>query len=97
MYAIRSYYDPGAGSRAKVWPGFGTLIGRLAANGVPVAVITGPAEAGRGDGVRNFQARNFMRDGMKRGDLAFFYHSNCPEPGIVGVVEGAREAYPDPT
>ncbi len=49
------------------------------------------------DGVRNFQARNFMRDGMKRGDLAFFYHSNCAEPGIVGVAEVVREAYPDPT
>lgn len=49
------------------------------------------------DGVRNYQARNFMRDDMKRGDLAFFYHSNCPETGIVGVVEVVREAYPDPT
>ena len=39
-------------------------------------------------GVRNFQARNFMRDQMKVGDRAFFYHSNCEEPGIVGIVEG---------
>lgn len=49
------------------------------------------------DGVRNYQARNFMRDEMRRGDLAFFYHSNCAEPGVVGVVEVAREAYPDDT
>lgn len=46
------------------------------------------------DGVRNFQARNFMR-AMQRGDLAFFYHSNCAEPGIAGVIEIARTAYPD--
>jgi predicted RNA-binding protein with PUA-like domain len=49
------------------------------------------------DGVRNFQARNFMRDGMRRGDRAFFYHSNCEEPGIVGIVKIVREGYPDPT
>ncbi len=49
------------------------------------------------DGVRNFQARNFMRDGMRRGDHAFFYHSNCEEPGIVGIVKIAREGYPDHT
>ena len=49
------------------------------------------------DGVRNFQARNFIRDGMKKGDLAFFYHSSCAEPGIVGIVEITREAYPDAT
>ena len=48
-------------------------------------------------GVRNYQARNMMRDQMKRGDLAFFYHSNCAEPGIVGIVEIVREAYPDAT
>ncbi len=47
------------------------------------------------DGIRNYQARNFMRDGMKVGDLAFFYHSNCLEPGIVGLMEVVREAYPD--
>lgn len=47
------------------------------------------------DGVRNYQARNFMRDGMKKGDLAFFYHSNCTPPGIIGVVKIVREAYPD--
>jgi predicted RNA-binding protein with PUA-like domain len=48
------------------------------------------------DGIRNFQARNFMRDEMKKGDLAFFYHSGA-EPGIVGIVEIVREAYPDTT
>lgn len=49
------------------------------------------------DGVRNYQARNFMRDEMKKGDLAFFYHSSCAEPAIVGIVEVVREAYPDAT
>jgi predicted RNA-binding protein with PUA-like domain len=49
------------------------------------------------DGVRNYQARNMMRDEMKRGDLAFYYHSNCEVPGIVGVVEIVREGYPDHT
>jgi predicted RNA-binding protein with PUA-like domain len=49
------------------------------------------------DGVRNYQARNMMRDQMARGDQAFFYHSNCPEPGIVGIMEVVREGYPDPT
>ena len=49
------------------------------------------------DGVRNYQARNFMRDGMKKGDQVFFYHSNCKEPGIVGIAEVVREAYPDHT
>ena len=48
-------------------------------------------------GVRNYQARNFMRDDMKIGDRAFFYHSSCPEPGIAGVVEVSRLAYPDAT
>jgi len=49
------------------------------------------------NGVRNYQARNFMRDGMKKGDLALFYHSSCPEPGAVGIIEIVRNAYPDPT
>jgi predicted RNA-binding protein with PUA-like domain len=51
------------------------------------------------DGIRNYQARNFMRDAMKQGDLALFYHSNAgPESGAVGVAEVASEqAYPDPT
>lgn len=47
------------------------------------------------DGVRNYQARNMMRDEMKKGDLVFFYHSNCETPGIVGIAEVAKEAYPD--
>ena len=49
------------------------------------------------DGIRNYQARNFMRDQMQKGDLAFFYHSNCAEPAVVGVMEIASEAYPDHT
>lgn len=49
------------------------------------------------DGVRNYQARNMIRDQMKRGDLAFFYHSSCAEPGVVGVVEIVRAGYPDHT
>jgi predicted RNA-binding protein with PUA-like domain len=48
-------------------------------------------------GVRNFQARNFMRDQMALGDQAFFYHSNCDPPGIVGIMEVAKLAYPDET
>ncbi|MDQ2962557.1 MAG: EVE domain-containing protein [Pseudomonadota bacterium] len=46
-------------------------------------------------GVRNYQARNFMRDQMQVGDLAFFYHSSCPEPGIAGIVRISKAAYPD--
>ena len=49
------------------------------------------------DGIRNYQARNFMRDQMKKGDLAFFYHSNCNEPAVVGIMEIACTAYPDHT
>ncbi len=48
-------------------------------------------------GVRNFQARNYMRDEMKLGDQALFYHSSCEVPGIAGIVEVARVAYPDAT
>nr|VFK41549.1 MAG: Predicted RNA-binding protein, contains PUA-like domain [Candidatus Kentron sp. SD]VFK47477.1 MAG: Predicted RNA-binding protein, contains PUA-like domain [Candidatus Kentron sp. SD]VFK79045.1 MAG: Predicted RNA-binding protein, contains PUA-like domain [Candidatus Kentron sp. SD] len=47
------------------------------------------------DGVRNYQARNMLRDRMKSGDLAFFYHSNCAEPGIVGIMRIVRDGYPD--
>jgi predicted RNA-binding protein with PUA-like domain len=47
------------------------------------------------DGVRNYQARNMLRDQMRAGDLAFFYHSNCAVPGIVGIVQVVREGYPD--
>ncbi len=49
------------------------------------------------DGVRNYQARNFIRDGMQVGDQVFFYHSNCAQPGITGIAEVASDAYPDPT
>lgn len=49
------------------------------------------------DGVRNYQARNMMRDEMKQGDEVFFYHSNCEVPGIVGLMTVAREGYPDDT
>ncbi len=49
------------------------------------------------NGVRNYQVRNFMRDDMSPGDLGFFYHSSCPEPGIPGVIEIASPARPDPT
>ncbi|HEX2529839.1 MAG TPA: EVE domain-containing protein [Burkholderiaceae bacterium] len=48
-------------------------------------------------GVRNYQARNFMRDMMQVGDGVLFYHSNCAAPGIVGVAEVASTSYPDPT
>ena len=58
---------------------------------------TMPGRREHWDGVRNYQARNFMRDGMHRGDAVFFYHSNCPEPGIVGIMSVVREAYPDHT
>lgn len=49
------------------------------------------------DGIRNYQARNFIRDEMRKGDEAFFYHSNCDEPGIVGIMRIHKEAYPDHT
>lgn len=49
------------------------------------------------EGCRNYTVRNFMRDDMKVGDHAFFYHSSCPVPGIVGTMRIARAAYPDPT
>ena len=50
----------------------------------------------RWDGVRNYQARNFLR-AMSEGDRFFFYHSSCPQPGIAGIGEIIRAAYPDPT
>ena len=49
------------------------------------------------DGIRNYQARNMIRDQMKPGDQAFFYHSSCEIPGVVGIMEIATEGYPDPT
>ena len=48
-------------------------------------------------GVRNYQARNFMRDSMRVGDGVLFYHSSCPEPGIAGLAEVASSPYPDAT
>ena len=48
-------------------------------------------------GVRNYQARNYMRDEMRKGDGVLFYHSSCAEPGVVGIAEVASDAYPDPT
>lgn len=57
-------------------------------------LASAPKQTEHWDGVRNYQARNFMR-AMKRGEQAFFYHSNCAEPGIVGIVKVVREAYPD--
>ncbi len=48
-------------------------------------------------GVRNYQARNFMRDGMQVGDGVLFYHSSCAEPGVVGMARVASTPYPDPT
>ena len=56
-----------------------------------------PGKKDHWDGIRNYQARNFIRDDMKKGDLAFFYHSNCKTPGIVGICEIVSEAYPDHT
>ena len=47
------------------------------------------------DGIRNYQARNYMRDEMQKGDLAFFYHSSCDEPGIAGIMKVNKNAYPD--
>ncbi len=49
------------------------------------------------DGIRNYQARNMMRDDMRIGDKVFFYHSNCKDVGVVGVMKVASKPYPDPT
>ena len=54
-----------------------------------------PNQTEHWDGVRNYQARNMMRDAMKLGDQVFFYHSNCEKPGIVGIMEVVKEGYPD--
>lgn len=56
-----------------------------------------PKKTEHWDGVRNYQARNFLRDGMHKGDLAFFYHSSCAEPGIAGIVKIVGAGYPDAT
>lgn len=60
-------------------------------------LINSPKQSDHWEGVRNYQARNYLRDSMKRGDKAFFYHSNCETPGIVGTMEIIRESYPDIT
>ena len=56
-----------------------------------------PKQTEHWDGVRNYQARNMLRDDIKIGDKGFFYHSNCTPPGIVGIVEIVRAGYPDPS
>jgi len=56
-----------------------------------------PRQTEHWDGVRNYQARNFMRDKMRIGDLGFFYHSSCATPAIVGIVKVVKEAYADHT
>ena len=58
-------------------------------------LVAAPGQRTSWFGVRNYQARNFMRDEMKVGDLAFFYHSSCPEPGVAGIVKVAAPAHPD--
>ncbi len=58
-------------------------------------VLAAPKHTVAWFGVRNYQARNFMRDGMQKGDRVFFYHSSCAQPGIAGIVEVASTAYPD--
>ena len=60
-------------------------------------LMAAPEQTTTWDGVRNYQVRNFMRDEMNPGDMAFFYHSNCAVPGIVGTMEIVSEAYPDHT
>src|SRR5438105_9014210 len=60
-------------------------------------VLAAPERKTAWSGVRNYQARNFMRDGMRVGDGVLFYHSSCAEPGIVGIARVASTAYPDPT
>ncbi|MGH8413912.1 MAG: EVE domain-containing protein [Gammaproteobacteria bacterium] len=60
-------------------------------------LVKAPRKTTAWDGVRNFQVRNMLRDQMHKGDLAFFYHSSCAEPGIVGSMKVSREGYPDTT
>lgn len=58
-------------------------------------LIKCPKQTTHWDGVRNFQVRNILRDEMEVGDQAFFYHSNCVPPGIVGIIEIVKKGYPD--
>lgn len=60
-------------------------------------LLAAPRKTTCWDGVRNFQARNFMRDGMRKGDLVLYYHSNAEPAGVAGIAEVVREAYPDHT
>lgn len=60
-------------------------------------LLAAPARTTAWEGVRNYQARNFLRDDMRVGDLVLFYHSSAAPPAVVGVAEVVREAYPDPT
>ena len=55
-----------------------------------------PAKTERWDGIRNYQARNLLRDEVKKGDLVFFYHSSCKQPGVVGIAKVVSNAYADP-
>ena len=60
-------------------------------------LLQSPGRASGWDGVRNYQARNFLRDEMKKGDRVLIYHSSTDVPAVVGIAEVAREGYPDPT
>ena len=60
-------------------------------------VLAAPGRTTPWSGVRNYQARNFMLNGMKVGDGVLFYHSSCPQPGVAGLAEVAAAAYPDET
>ena len=60
-------------------------------------LLNKPSKTTQWDGVRNYVARNFLRDGMKLGDRAFYYHSGIPAPAIVGICEVVREGHPDPS
>ena len=60
-------------------------------------VLAAPDQTVPWFGIRNYQARNFMRDAMRVGDGVLFYHSSCANPGIVGVAEVVSTPYPDPT
>ncbi len=61
------------------------------------ALAAKPKKTTAWDGVRNYQARNMLRDSIKQGDLAFFYHSSCELPGIAGIVSVVKSGYPDAT
>ena len=60
-------------------------------------LASAPKRTAAWDGVRNYQARNMLRDSMKKGDFAFFYYSSCDVPGIAGIVSVVKEGYPDET